>query len=191
MPTKYLPLGTKVKIIEGKRFIRCGYPLNFEVVRALHAEEITKKINDMALAADLSGARAKSRALEIAGIKCTLEEPLELNEKVRKSLENAVCYDIIRRENFGGCRRAVYEEDDPNLVGVVADIVGKKLVKTGIRYGGYDGGWGYDGDYDYEPPSLEDVETHCVYTLECCSYRIIPYREGGLRVLASRVEEVK
>jgi hypothetical protein len=135
---KYLKVGDRVRIVEGKRFMRCGYPLNFEVLKKTRTKEVETKVFAAAKAAGLNAH----------------------SERVFNHLTNAVCSDILQKEKFGGSVRSIFEEDYPALKGVEGEITSRKMVKTGRYSPGY-----HCWEGEWEPPTLDGQETWCIYTI--------------------------
>ena len=162
--TKYARVGEQVRLVNVKRFVRCGYPLTRDMVAEKFKEEI---------AGLLFKCVSIIRGIPPAGIKFV--DPAGLGDKLADSkLEDAICFYILNREGFGGRERQVFEEDisvdsfeylyvHPGSDGVVK---AKKIVYTGTHYGPSGGYSSYDGEYDYEPGGLDKARAHCVYTLD-------------------------
>lgn len=149
-------IGDFVDIVDPRLFVRCGYPMYLPDVQKQLADdrnlqyEITKLIalvarvptaNAHTLGAD-TWQRARTRILfELAEVKA-------------------------KQEGFGGDTRSIYlTEPDLALQGQRVRVVGRRLVKTGKRFGP-SGGCDYFGEYDYEPGGLDDAQTHTILSFE-------------------------
>lgn len=137
---KYCNTGDIIKIIEGKRFVRCGYPLNAQQVRQNYREEVLERTTAAAAAAKI-----------------------ERNGVAYQKLVLAVCCAIMKEQGFGGRSRTIHEEEHLVLTGEHAVILGKRFVMTGIYRSGYTSYYGPDDD---EPPSLESPERECIYLVK-------------------------
>ena len=157
---KYARIGEQVRLVTVKRFIRCGYPLDRDVVKNKFAEEIYN-----------FGTKAAKAILGITDEKFV--EHITLGRHGDSRLEDAIVSYILDREHFGGKDRTIYEEEHdehlppwtPITSGAVGTIVSKKIVFTG-KYHPPSGGYTYDGEFDWEPGYIDNPKAHCVYTLD-------------------------
>jgi len=173
---KYARVGEKVRILVPKEFDRCGYPLTMFDVAEKFRDEIRVKMETVRQALGMNA---------------------ELDVWTNRShfdmhLEKALCSLILNREGFGGKERSVYERDlndhdwEPKLTNREAVVLGRKRVQTGTRVPG-SGGYSYDGDYDYDPPYLENMKVHCVYTLDIGTGG----RKQPFQILANNCEVIR
>jgi hypothetical protein len=91
--------------------------------------------------------------------------------RARSKLLEAVCFAVVAMRGFGGKERKLfYKEVVPygqvycdgmtwDRTGLVYTVAGKSTVMTG-KYYPPSGGQGFDGDWDYEPGGLEDMQCH-------------------------------
>src|SRR5215472_3185828 len=139
-PTKYARIGDKVKVIVPKVFIRCGYPLDRYTVMGTRAPFIETQIYKMAK-----------------------EARLDLEDRfVKHSLKQAVIFNILKEEGFGGRERRIFEQEDTTIKGDMVEVVAKRMVCEGE----YTPGWSsynYEGDWDGEGARLDDMKHHCIY----------------------------
>jgi hypothetical protein len=153
---KYAAVGDKVKIVVPEIFKRCGYALTAEVLRSTRTQEIDNKVQ---AAAQVIAEKPKPDA----GVK--LCDPYDVVDRhTRGLLTKAVCSYIMNNEGWGGRERKIYEEHGEHLRGAVCTVESKRFVRTGTYTHGRVCGSYYD-EPEWEPPYLDGVKTHCVYTL--------------------------
>jgi hypothetical protein len=139
--------GDIVRLIEPKRFVRCGYPL--------HLPDVAKDIADNRTASVLA-------AMQAFGI-----DPPIKSGRVIDRLASAFAYAEIRAKGFGGRTRTIYEEDfDASLPLIDRPamerqfmVVNRFHVMTGEYYGPSGGG------DDYEPGGLDKMKYNTILVL--------------------------
>lgn len=160
--TKYARIGEEVLVVDPIEFIRCGYRLSVKSLLKDRQSHINTQVY---------------RAAKGAGLD-------HEDKHVRSHLERAICFDIMKKEDFGGRERIIVEEKvDPTgyyfwgpviYAGAVLKVVGKKTVCTGT----YKSGWWYSdywtGEGDGEYPSLEDRKSHVVYQVTTPNDTVTP-----------------
>ena len=144
--SKYLPIGVKVRVVMPLVFERCGYPLGIGDIQAQRGDEVAKLVNAAAKAADLD--------IHAHG--------------VYEHLCKAVCLSVLHKEKFGGTQRVIKQREDERYRNATGEVVAKRYVRTGVRVEGRS--YGTVDGYEYDPPYLENVKTHCVYTLRLDSF---------------------
>lgn len=152
MKRKYARIGDKVRIRIPKKFVRCGYPLDFSSIRERDSAKITEVIAKICTFADLDKG----------------------DPYVNRYLEKAVISDILRKENFGGKDRIIVEKDVPELLNAEATVLGRRFVKTGKYCRGYYSSSFYGGD-DYQPAYLDNEKRHEIYSVELTDSRIADF----------------
>lgn len=163
-----------VKIINPEVVIRVGYPLTKH--QALEAAE-------------------KEYADKIQSFMCSVnaaqpDDPLlnspEYDPRLYGDLVNAMAGYWLRQKGYGGKERKVYTERDERITQTTWRVLSKRVVKTGIyNHGGYSGGW--EGEPDYDPPYLENEQTHILLALEPTTFTLDPL-PSRIEVEAANVE---
>src|ERR1700735_883914 len=113
---KYARIGESVRIVNPKRFVRCGYPLSLDDVY----EKFNNEISDLKLKAIRAIMSYPSPPAE--GIMWTGNPTL--GSRGDCLISQAIASMIIRREGFGGKERQVFEEDEDSIYGVRHGTVG-------------------------------------------------------------------
>ena len=153
---KFAEIGQQVRIVTPRYFVRCGYPLCADDVTIKFRDEVDQLTS---LAAKAIGAVKRDGSVHY---------------DIEKRLKSAVVSMIMRRERFGGNERRVYELESPEMMGLTAKVTAKKMHQTGTYSKGY-----YHSTMDgpeYDPPTLESIHTHCIYTVEFTSVLRWPVR---------------
>jgi len=157
-----------VRIVTPKCFVRYGYPLTSEILLATRGEEVHRLLC-AAWMGLWQGAHSCQQAKVLAGknsdpFDFTLA-PLampEMPQRVAAKLEQAVCSYLLHLERWGGNERKIYEEEYPELAGVICEVAARRFVQTGEYERGHFSR-SYDGDGDWEPPYLGNAHKHCIY----------------------------
>lgn len=186
MAAKYARIGGKVRIVTPRVFVRVGYPLNqalvaekfFDDVNRI-AKELTKRAQELSLAA--RGRYGNTDGLDIGSL---LAQGESLSGWAQNAIWGVSCAIILEREHFGGKERQLYEEDVTGIAGKVYTVIGRRMVHTGTRHPA-SGGYGYDGEYDYEPAYLHPRQTYCIYKLAAIHFAGKP-----LQINAAHCEKV-
>jgi hypothetical protein len=175
--SKYALRGEKVEIVTPKEFVRCGYPLSIKGIMQDQFKEVEKDCGRMFAALvkkpippDVPDPDPSDDFAVDSWLTLTALEVPNMSATVHGMLCAAAAAWRLEEANFGGKERRVFEQDSWALkVGQVVEVLGRKLVKTGIRYPSrvYRSGW--DGEADYEPGGLESEKTHCVYKIRAGS----------------------
>ncbi len=160
MKKTVIRVGDKVRIINPKFVRRVGYPLVWYDVtdEQLDADERCQKI------------------AEAAG----WPEPSELP----RYLQIAVAKLYVEQRAFGGNERTIHYTDDVRIPFLnwecgPAEVVGKRVVKTGVRFAARYGVSSYDGEPWEEPGGLDDCKTHILldlgsgYEIEACNVELL------------------
>ncbi|PWC98013.1 hypothetical protein [Azospirillum sp. TSO5] len=160
-------IGDKVRILDPRLFIRCGYPLCHKDV----VDDLERNRSD-----DIQ-AVAKQFGIAASGV-------------VRDRLVSALAYGILRSKRFGGHERSIHlTEPRDHLGGLVTTVADKAVVVTGSYFppSGY-----YD---DYDPGGLDGAKSHVILTLRAydddpADLDRIRSADSRIRVPASHVEKV-
>jgi len=146
-------VGDKVKIVIPKIFVRCGYPLNKQIVK----DEF------------LNGIDAEIYSFILGATRETPEEGKLLHfdfrdtgriEETKEEIKDALAFHILKKKKWGGNIRQIFEEDSPNLLNIEGTVSDKKYHKIGKR----DNGYYYSGE-DAEPPVLLNEKTKIILTI--------------------------
>jgi len=134
---------------------RWGYPLTTQIVKD---SLITQEHKDAiyAMLAKFRGAPQPTLVL--------LDTVEDNYDEAYEKVLHAMAYEIVRQNGFGGRERKLFTTLRDSLRNKTAVVMERKVVKTGKYHSG-GGGYGYDGDWDYEPAYLEDEKTHVLYKI--------------------------
>tara|TARA_R110000868_G_scaffold261268_1_gene519348 strand:- start:358 stop:1056 length:699 start_codon:yes stop_codon:yes gene_type:complete len=135
-------VGDLVQIVNPQVVTRVGYPLNIESVVRNHMTVEQGMYIDRFIA---------SFGIDIAS-----------TAKIYDDVVRDLAYGILLTKKFGGNERSIHSTNVPQLAGQDATVVGRRVVKTGIRKTEYD----YDSDgcnssWNY----LDKEKTHIIYSL--------------------------
>jgi hypothetical protein len=166
---KRAKIGDSVRIVTPKRFVRCGYPLTYDIIRKTRSEECYELMR-LAWAGILKIDKTleQSQVLGPQDMRWafTSEALPEMPRRVASLLEQAVCAYIVDRENWGGPQRKIYELDYPHVANAVVKIIGRRCVQTGSYVRGSTSYDHYSGECEWDPPYLADAKTHVVYEID-------------------------
>ncbi|WP_372395228.1 hypothetical protein ABMY26_07095 (plasmid) [Azospirillum sp. HJ39] len=160
-------VGDKVRILDPRLFIRCGYPLCHKDVMADLEENRSADV------------QAVAEKFGIAG-----------QGVVRDRLVSALAYGILRSKRFGGYERSIHLTDPrDHLGGLVATVADKAVVVTGSYFPPS----GHCDDYD--PGGLDGAKSHVILTLYAWDDHHpdldrIRSSDSRIRIPASHVEKV-
>ena len=146
--------GDVVRIINPEFFIRCGYPLAFSTVLAEVQEKDSKyqeKIDDL-----LRNFFVIGNAKEV--FKMTADK--HDTSKIKYQIESAIAYGLLKRREFGGNERKIYREKYVTITHRDWEVIGKKVVKTGIRQTFTD--FDPEGDPVRGAPFLHKEQSHII-----------------------------
>jgi len=134
--------GDRVRVLEPRRFVRCGYPkVPADYLPA--AEELYRQLRTPDGQALRFGNKAKGRILD------------------------ALSYALAQEDHFGGPERTVHTEQDLSLLEGTYVVQEVRSVKTGRYYppsGGSVDSW--TGESDWEPGGLADEKVHRIARLK-------------------------
>jgi len=159
-----------VKIIKPDLFLRCGYPLSLkDMVREIdaHYGEIIEDLVYSVGKGDKFMRRNEKGFYEdgvnlIPALKIKSESDVRNNP--RYEILKMFAYPRLVAKQFGGNQRTIHTEYHEELKDRVTTVYNINFVKTGIRQPSWRSGNMYDG-YEYEPPYLENQETHKILEL--------------------------
>ncbi len=139
-------IGDKVKIIAPEIFIRCGYPLTKQIaLETLITDDEKRKVKELLNYPKDFG----------------IYETTNYQMAAEDNILDALAYFKIAEKGFGGKDRKIYTEVCEEIRNQTAEIIGKKVVRSGR----YNPGW-YDGD-EGEPPFLDQVESNVILEVRC------------------------
>lgn len=114
-------VGDKVQIMENDVFVRCGFPLTKADIRTDYEKmrEVYNSIDEVC-----------------TKIFCDKNKPWYTDgiwdHKIRDIMEKQLVFGILKAKNFGGNERKIYTEK----IGLnnldVAEVISKKIVRTGV-----------------------------------------------------------
>lgn len=131
----------KVRVINPRVFVRCGYPLTIEDGREW-VRNHDKRGQIPLLALDF-GLVSKSSQFDD-------------DYRLISDIQEAIARAWVRKQGFGGNERSIYTQERPEIMGKVYQVDDKCVVKTGTyRRGSSD-------PEDAEGPSLRNVKTHTI-----------------------------
>ena len=165
---KYAAIGSSVRIVTPKQFIRCGYPLSIKDVMNRDFEEIERQCVKLFCTLDNQPTpepKPETLSNDWLSLSVVSQTPA-MSATVHGMLCAAIAAYRLEKEGFGGKTRKIVEVDGIFEKGQIWTVVTKNLVKTGTRYLGHVYRSSYDGESDYEPGGLEGEQTHCVYTVK-------------------------
>lgn len=150
-----------VRIVEPEIVLRVGYPLTKN--DALDAVEKEYGQVIQAFMVQVGAAQADDPFFNSP----------EYDPRLYGDLLNVMASRWLRVKNYGGKERKVYTERDESLLQTQWRVLSKRTVKTGIyNRGGYSGR--YDAEPDYDPPYLENEQTHVLLALEPITFCMDP-----------------
>jgi hypothetical protein len=136
-------VGDIVEITNPEKFLRCGYPLNTELVIRNHmTKDDVKNIDNL---------------LDGMGINGHGKEYNILYDKIVTAIARYKLQDL----GWGGNNRNIYTEKDLSLVGKTYKVVEKRTVQTGTRING----WYYSYYNEGESPSFKSAGSHVILKL--------------------------
>jgi hypothetical protein len=176
--SEIIRIGDRVRIVNPEFFVRCGYPLNKELVlRNNLKQEDVNKID------------AFITSFGLNNFYVDLDKSNHIYTRVFDKIADAIAYGLLNKEGFGGRERKIYTEYLEPYKDIVCEVIGRKIVNTGYyRSGGKSYDY-YNGGYDYEPASLEDQQTHIIYTVDLIPNEL-PSRNLFLEIEKKNLEKI-
>jgi hypothetical protein len=145
-------IGDYVRVVNPLVVDRVGYPLcKMDMVKKQTPEQI-KSIEDMLKAFDY--------------VRPYSEEGSRQYDFCIESIRYRMAAVMLRSEGWGGQTRTIHTVTLPDMRGQRAEVVGRRVVKTGTHCSGYMSYDYYSGGEDYEPSTLSDEKTHVIYKLQ-------------------------
>lgn len=150
-----------VVVVTRPEFVqRVGYPLSFEaaceIVERTKQAEIKKFLEETGLYE--VGDSLKSEVVGCwppSGKKCW---------QAYSRLIKAMASFLLEKESFGGKERSIHTFRDDRYLGLIASVVNKRVVKTGLYYPPYS--WrNHEGEWDGHPGGLSNMKTHVLLEL--------------------------
>lgn len=150
-----------VRIVNPAIVLRVGYPLTKNDALDAAEKEYGEKIR--LLMCEVGAAQPDD----------TYFNSPEYDPRLYGDLIDAMASRWLRVKGYGGKERKIYTEHDEKLLQTKWRVLSKRTVKTGTyNRGGYSGGW--DGEPDYDPPYLENEQTHVLLALEPLTFCMDP-----------------
>jgi len=180
--SKYAAIGSSVRVVTPKQFVRCGYPLSIKMVMDRDFQEIERDCIRMFCALENRPTPEPEpvHAKEWDFQSLHISQGVNMSATVHGMICSAIAAYRLEKENFGGGERQIVEVDGVFEKDQIWTVVDKKFVKTGKRYPSWGGIDSSTGEWDYEPGGLEDEKTYCVYTVTQFS--------GQYKILAQHCE---
>lgn len=166
-----------VEITNPEVFVRCGYPLTTQIIKDAFTDE-QWAATDIFL----------KKHFDIAQYEPIPFLPDTMKDK--GSLDNvmtAIAIQYMKEKKWGGTERKIYTVHNPELLGHSGTVINKRVVKTG-NYESGGGGYGYDGEYDYEPAYLSECKTHVILTIRR-DWRDIEIEQKNVKLLDKKSDE--
>lgn len=110
---RHIKAGDRIRIVTPLVFIRCGYPLNMDIMRKRVEQEQGPEIEAF---------------LRKLGFR---HEDSRTGHRVRREIIKALAYGYLHRQNFGGRMREIYMQEVPELLGKETTVMGHFYCKTG------------------------------------------------------------
>lgn len=172
MKKEIFRVGDYVTIIEPKFVKRIGYPIH-----PSDFYEVLKRDPNVVEALKLIGISPEYEDESSRGI-----FDLRTSLNVPKELVKAIAFIKTRQQGFGGNTRSLHYVDDDfsKLNGEIFSVLGKKVVKTGVRVPPWGGYCSRTDESEYEPGYLADEKTHILlnimssgkdYWIETCNVK--------------------
>jgi hypothetical protein len=176
-------VGDLVKINTPKLFVRCGYPLSLNDMKADIEKTLSKEIFRLF-------ALAREDDSEFPEI--SLSDPKK--QKAYNIIVHELAYIRLKKHNFGGADRKIFTEDYPKAKGQKATVSHIQIVKTGVYNKSYVSGNSYYEEYEYEPPCLTNQRTHKILTLSLFRPTIenanMIFTDDPIKIEAIHVEKI-
>lgn len=176
---KIIRVGDRVRVVNPRRFVRCGYKLSKEdgIKEVLGEETKTETLGPLFRGEPVHANEPKIHEfLRSIGIE-------KWRERDYRNLVDQLGYMMVYTKGFGGRQRELFFDNDiDHFHGKDFNVVEIKFVRTGEYYAPA-GGREYDGEYWYEPGGLMEAKTHKVLGLNW-------YMGNGLDMLAADVEKL-
>ena len=186
-------VGDIVKIITPEFFVSCGYPLTYQDACVTMKEKYEDEIHNFLYKIKF---RPAPLSHKLFGIELNISGNKQDDYTVGKII-NALAYEYVRAEGFGGDEKKIYTIRKEELVRKEFLVTDKKVRNTGTYYpssGGFDS---WSGEYDYECGGLANNKSHIILSLcEFCisnNGEIYPYthcKEDELKIERIHVEKV-
>lgn len=168
-------VGDRVKIVNPEVVMRWGYPLSKKIVRDTM---ITKEQKDalITMMRVFNGSTPTPIVQELPHDLFDMQDdevPMNIDYDTYDKILNELAHKILKDKGYGGNERKLYTTMKESLRDKVGCVHERIVVKTGTHVGG-GGSYSYNGDFDYEPPYLDNEKTHVLF-------KFIPnynYRDG-------------
>ena len=194
---KIIRVGDTVKVVTPILFIRCGYPLSLADVEKEVEELFGNVVEDFlnSMGGDhlmLRDEKGKYEDGTFVGIIPNPSNRKKASSKSYKEIIKDLANTRMKVKGFGGIERTLHTETYEAAKGHETTVDSVKIVKTG-QYQAASGGYDYyGGEYEYEPPYLDDEKTHKILTLNL--YKKNPTEDekfSPIKIEAVHVEKVK
>lgn len=150
-----------VVVVTKPEFVkRVGYPLSFE--EACERIELTKQAEIKKFLEETSLYETED-SLGSGVIGCWPPSGKKCWQAYSR-LVKAMASFLLEKENFGGKERAIHTFRDDRCLGLIASVINKRVVKTGLYYPPYS--WrNHENEWDGHPGGLSNMKTHVLLEL--------------------------
>jgi hypothetical protein len=169
-----IKIGDYVRIDNPEMFVRCGYPLSIQDMRKEikdnHFIDIEKFI--------ISIVHGEDKVKDFNLTNVVSHKDTYLNKsKTSQAIIDLLAYEMLRHRNFGGRERSIHTKIVEENRGKIVQVNGTKMCVTGNYVAGSGSMDYWSGEYDYEPPYLENQKSHRILSVYIPMDKIIPYGE--------------
>jgi hypothetical protein len=166
-----IKIGDYVRIDNPEMFVRCGYPLSIEDVgkeiKDNHFIDIEKFIISIIHGED------KVKNFNLTDV---LNKDAYLNKsKSSQAIINILSYEMLKHRNFGGRERSIHTQTVEENKGKICQVTGAKMCVTGNYVSGSGSRDYWSGEYEYEPPYLENQKSHRILSVYIPIDKVVPY----------------
>ena len=157
---KIIRVGDVVQITNPEFFIRCGYPLSMEDMRAEVQKYFGKHISDLMLS--IGGEKLITSDATNSTIWTDDYGSNPWENRAYLEVVDGLAYARLCSKKFGGNTRQLFTTRNEEHMGKKARVEAIRIVKTGTR----DSGSYHSMDGDYDPPCLMNEKTHKILTVD-------------------------
>jgi len=162
--------GDVVRIVNPEFFIRCGYPLSLKdgIKMIMEDEKGLKALCDavdVILRDDDKDVRDSKSPTGFINMFNSRAFSFGHTSRNFRNIVKILAYYKIRSKNFGGRERRILTKKIEGAKGHDFKVLSKKMVVTGNYIPGSRAGSTPYGDYEAEPPYLDDQKSHMILYL--------------------------
>lgn len=166
-------IGDEVRIINPEKFVRCGYPMDFEEIKDQMMNENGKKIREIKR---MIMEAVKGPPIEEFEDESYFDSEKPFSKNLKERIVEIFASAYMNYHGFGGNERKIYAVASEGIYCQDCIVMGKKIVITGERCGRYD-------SYG-NIPCLENRKSHIIL-------KVMPEKHGqSFWIEAKNVEKV-